>query len=169
MAAALGGCTPPGPPLSRGDAVPESWLTGAPATADSQVVLVWLFRTADCLTCQSLDYAIRRIQAGGDAPPFAAVHVGRTDGESVPRHFFRGRRIRVASLVTVSPGEFRGAAGSTPLPALLVTRGRRVAWTSALPRGVTTAEQLDSLIQDVRGAVAAGGTSVPPRGSRDRR
>lgn len=146
-------CTPTGAALSRGDAVPESWLGNEAAAADSQVILVWLFRTADCLTCQSLDYAVRRIQARAEAPPFVAVHVGRHDQEEVPRHFFRSRRIRVASLVTVSPREFRAAAGETPLPALLVTSGRRVAWTSALPQGVATAEQLDSLVRDVHGAV----------------
>lgn len=134
------------------DTVPAEWIARPGAFAQS-TTLVWLFRTDDCLTCQSFDYAVRRLQAiYGDSVPFVAVHIGDASREQVPRSFFRSRRISVARLITVPPRSFRRSDREGKLPALLVVHGRRVVWTSTLPQGVATAAQVDSIVRSVREA-----------------
>jgi hypothetical protein len=155
---AAAACTSSNEELRAGGTVPAEWLTagGAPAVPAGQTTLVWVFRTDDCLTCQSFDYAVRRLQATyGDSLPFVAVHVGDAARERVPRSFFRARRIQVARSVTLSPRRFRRSHRETGLPALLVVRGSTVAWSSALPAGVANAGQLDSLVQDVKERVSS--------------
>ena len=154
---AAGACASSAEELRAGGTVPAEWLTagGAPAMPARQTTLVWVFRTDDCLSCQSFDYAVRRLQATyGDSVPFVAVHVGDAAREQVPRSFFRARRIQVARSVTLSPRRFSRSYRETGLPALLVVRGSTVAWSSSLPSGVASAAQLDSLVQEVRTQVS---------------
>ncbi|HLM68795.1 MAG TPA: hypothetical protein VK358_14745 [Longimicrobium sp.] len=151
--------TPAEEELRAGTTLPSGWFAepAAPAGADAQTRLVWVFRTADCLSCQSFDYAVRRLQSTyGDSLPFVAVHVGDAEREQVPRSFFRARRIQVARTLTLPPRQFSRRYRDTGLPALLVVRGSTVAWSSSLPAGVADAAQMDSLIQDVRRKVSEG-------------
>jgi hypothetical protein len=151
--------TPAKEELRAGTTLPSDWLaeTAAPVAAGAQTSLVWVFRTADCLSCQSFDYAVRRLQTTyGDSLPFVAVHVGEAESEQVPRSFFRARRIQVARTLILSPRQFSRRYRDTGLPALLVVRGSTVAWSSSLPDGVANAAQLDSLIRDVRRKVSEG-------------
>ncbi|MCA1791506.1 MAG: hypothetical protein LC667_17155 [Thioalkalivibrio sp.] len=157
---ATGACTRPANELRAGETVPDKWLAtdGAAGAALAETKLVWVFRTADCLTCQSFDYAVRRLQSTyGDSLPFFAVHVGEPAREQVPRSFFLARRIRVARTVTLSPRQFSRYYRDTGLPALLVVRGSTVVWSSSLPSGVVNASQLDSLVQDVGQQVSGPG------------
>lgn len=161
LALASGACrsAPAVRPLRTGAEVPAEWLADAPApaTAPGATSLVWVFRTEDCLNCQSFDYAIRRLQAlHRDSVPLVAVHVGSPDREQVPRAFFRSRRIDVDRRVTVSPRAYQRAYGPGGLPALLVVREGRVVWSSELPSGVATPAQLDSLVRSVRAAASRG-------------
>ena len=150
---ATGACTAPAGELRAGGSVPAEWLaTGTRSgSAVGPTQLVWVFRTADCLSCQAFDYAVRRLQATyDDSLPLVAVPVGQTSRDQVPRSFFRARRIRISRTITLSPRQFSRRYGDSGLPALLVVRGSTVVWSSALPAGVANATQLDSLIQHVR-------------------
>lgn len=164
---AASACAPPGEELRAGSTLPPEWLAAGDAagSAAKETRLVWVFRTADCLSCQSFDYAVRRLQAVyGDSLSLVAVHVGETARAQVPRSFFRARRIQVDRTVTLSPRQFEGRYGNTALPALLVVRGSTVAWSSTLPAGVANAAQLDSLVRQVRrhvpGSDGGGETAV---------
>ncbi len=150
---ATGACAAPAGELRAGGSVPAEWLVpdDKPASAAGRTHLVWVFRTADCLSCQSFDYAVRRLQSTyGDSLPLVAVHVGEVSRAQVPQSFFRARRIRISRTITLSPRQFGRRYGDGGLPALLVVRGSTVAWSSALPAGVANATQLDSLVQRVR-------------------
>lgn len=153
---ATGACAAPAGELRAGGSVPAEWLAtgGTSGSAAAPTQLVWVFRTADCLSCQSFDYAVRRLQSAyGDSLPLVAVHVGETSRAQVPGSFFRARRIRISRTTTLSPRQFGRRYGDAGLPALLVVRGSTVVWSSALPSGVANATQLDSLIQRVRAHV----------------
>lgn len=153
VALAASACAPPGEELRAGSTLPAEWLAAeAPSgSAAGETRLVWVFRTADCLSCQSFDYAVRRLQAAyGDSLPLVAVHVGEAARAQVPRSFFKARRVQVDRTVTLPPRRFEERYGGTALPALLVVRGNTVAWSSTLPAGVADAVQLDSLVRHVR-------------------
>lgn len=146
--------------------MPREWLPAglpasvdalsAPPAADSAVTLLWAFRTNDTFSCQSFDYVMRRLQGTHAAAlPLAAVHVGGPSGEEVAEQFFRSRRIRVAHQVTVAPRRFRREFEDPGLPALMVVRGKRIEWSSTLPQGVSTPEQVDSVVRRALRAVPA--------------
>lgn len=154
-------CGPPDRTLRTGDTIPGEWLpaplpasASALVAADSTVTLLWAFRTNDTFSCQAFDYVIRRLQGTHAASlPFAAVHVGTPSGEAIAEQFFRSRRIRVTHRVTVAPRRFRREFVDPGLPSLMVVRGGRIAWSSALPQGVATPEQVDSVVRRALRAV----------------
>lgn len=129
--------------LANGATVPSEWL---PPSAQDGPGVVWVFRTNDCLTCQSLDYSIRRMQRVHREVPLTTVHVGKVADAEIPRAFFRNRRLAAASAVDVPPGEFRRTYGDVTFPVLLIRRGDRITWSSAggsQPR--LTEQTIDSL------------------------
>lgn len=154
LALALAACSAGEAPraLALGDSVPAEWLP--PAGAAGGTPLVWVFRTADCLQCQGLDYPLRRLQAShGGVVPLVAVHVGAEADTALVRAFFAQRRLRVARLVTLSPRRFRRAFPGAELPALYLVRGGEVAWTStARPVPGAGPVRLDSVVSALRAA-----------------
>jgi hypothetical protein len=150
--AAVAACAPAGEELTAGRAFPGEWDPEARqehgAAGAGATFIAWVFRTEDCLSCDSFDYAVRRSQAAlPEAVPLVAVHVGSPSAEQVARSFFAGRRIRVDRYVTVSPHRFRRLAGPSALPAVVLVREGRVAWTSALPEGVSTPAEFEALLR----------------------
>jgi hypothetical protein len=139
--------------LAAGMALPAEWLS---AGNDARVPVagagvVWVFRTADCLSCQSIDYVVRRLTAAhGDSLRVLAIHIGDEAGRSVVDRFITSRRVALDALTTVSPREFSRHFRSTALPALLVVQGDRVEWSSAIPQGVAELTQIDSVVRAVR-------------------
>ena len=122
--------------------------------------MVWVFRTADCLSCQSIDYVVRRLNAAhGDSLRVLAIHIGDQAGRSVVDRFVTTRRVALDGLVTISPREFSRHFRSTALPALLVVGGDRVEWSSAIPRGVAGLAQIDSVVRAVRSRASDGGST----------
>jgi hypothetical protein len=156
---AAGACTggaPAAPALVPGDSVPALWIGGVGAGAGTP--LVWVFRTEDCLTCQGLDYPLRRVQAAyGARVPLVAVHVGATADSTVARSYFARKRLNVSRLVTISPREFRRSFGEPGLPALYMVRDGRVAWSSnaRIDPGAGPV-RLDSLLRALRAETAVG-------------
>jgi hypothetical protein len=166
-AAWLPGCSPDAGEagaIRAGEPVPREWLPlpgGDAGTVSPGTALVWVFRTRDCMTCQSFDYTIRRLQAiYRDSVPFAAAHVGTEPEASVPEAFFTSRRIKVSRSSRHSPREFDRRFPGAALPALLVVREGHIVWSSVLPQGISTSEQVDSIIRAARAAASGQGSSV---------
>jgi hypothetical protein len=162
LAALIAACSPGAAEegsMRAGEPVPREWLPLAQAEAgagSAETSLVWVFRTRDCMTCQSFDYTIRRLQAiYRDSVPFAAVHVGTKAEASVPEAFFTSRRIKVSRSSRHSPREFDRRFPGAALPSLLVVREGRIVWSSVLPQGVSTSEQVDSIVRAARAAAAS--------------
>lgn len=121
--------------------MPAAWGT------DGRPAVVWVFRTEDCLSCQALDYSLRRLQRtrGADVS-LVAVHVGRASDGGIPAAFFASRRLDLAARTDVSPRRFRRAYGDVTLPVLLLVRGDTIAWSSAAPgEPRLTPARIDSL------------------------
>lgn len=150
LLAACGGAAPARAVLATGAPAPSEWAVPAWSPAPRTYV-VWVVRTEDCLTCQEVDYALRRVQArfGGDVP-LLVVHVGRARSETIPREFLRSRRVDAAFL-TLSPGAFARRFGDPVVPALHVVDGGVIAWSSAdlRSRGALRVP-LDSLVAGFR-------------------
>lgn len=152
LAAAVAACSPPGEELTAGRAFPRAWHPDAQQNADQTQAggpfIAWMFLTENCLSCDSFDYAVRRSQAAVPASvPLVAVHVGSRSAEQIPRSFFASRRVRVDRYVTVSSRDFRRLAGPSALPAIVLVKEGRIAWTSALPQGVSTAAEFEGLLR----------------------
>jgi hypothetical protein len=129
LATACGGGDPAR--LHTGAAVPAEWRAGA---RDGRPSVIWVFRTEDCLTCQALDYSLRRLQRSHAVDvSLVAVHVGRREHAGIPRAFFASRRLVPAAAVDVSPRAFRRRYGDATLPVLLLARGDSILWSSANP------------------------------------
>jgi hypothetical protein len=156
LASSLPACSQ-GEELLAGAEYPEQWRLEVPServgSREPDLTIAWHFRTEDCLSCDSFDYAVRRIQATlQDSVPLLAVHVGSDRQAEIPRHFFRSRRIRVTKQVTVSERQFRQVAGNTTLPSVVLVKDGQVAWTSAAPDGVATPVELATFVQMLRAA-----------------
>lgn len=152
-------CSDRRPDLAAGMTLPPAWLAdGSHAQAPAAGTgVVWVFRTADCLSCQSIDYVVRRLSAAhGDSLRVLAIHIGDQAGRSVVDRFIAGRRVGLDGLITISPREFSRHFRSTALPALLVVGGDRVEWSSAIPQGVAELAQIDSVVRAVRARVPRG-------------
>lgn len=117
-----------------GTAVPGGWDSLA-ASLDwrSDVYVVWLFRTEDCLGCQTVDYPLRRLNAElGGSVPILAVQVGSAEDSVLANGFFHEHRVPVNTLLSVDP---RSRAGSKIshgwlIPALYVVEQGRLAWAA---------------------------------------
>lgn len=128
--------------LEPGEPVPAAWGT------DGRPAIVWVFRTEDCLSCQALDYSLRRLQRtrGADVS-LVAVHVGRESDSGIAAAFFASRRLALAARTDVSPRRFRRAYGEVTMPVLLLVRGDTIAWSSAAPgEPRLTPARIDSLL-----------------------
>lgn len=134
--------------LSRGSMVPAQWMAPGADTAGNASIL-WVFRTEDCLTCQNMDYPVRKVQSSfGPSVPLFAVHVGSEEQAAIPQSFFRTRRLRVEQSVNVPLRDFRNEFGDVALPALYVVKGRRILWSSVSDSaGPSGAVQLDTLVR----------------------
>ena len=167
------GCAPDDVvPLRVGTEVPATWRPEGGARPE--VYLVWIARTRDCLSCQEIDFDLRRVQARFHGTvPLVALHVGAAEDEGVPRAFLRTRRVE-AQVRTVSPRAFRRLHGDAVVPSLHLVRDGRIAWTSALrPRPGDGPVRLDTLVARARGADPsltpppgpdAGGDTASPSG-----
>lgn len=152
-AAVVAACAPSGEELVATRPFPAVWQPQG--DTGSVPFMAWLFRTEDCLSCDSFDYAVRRSQASLPlAVPLVAVHVGSVGDEQVPRSFFAARRIRVDRHLTVTPREFRRMAGASALPAVVLVKEGRIAWTSSVPQGVSTPAQFEGLVRAFHGTGA---------------
>lgn len=117
--------------LLPGEPLPSDWSADR---TSGRAAVVWVFRTKDCLSCQALDYSLRRLQRTyNDRVALVAVHVGRDADAGVPAAFFASRRLHTAVAVDVSPRRFRRRYGDVTLPVLLLARGDTIAWSSAGP------------------------------------
>lgn len=102
------------------------WMDELPDANAPQAV--WVFRSQDCLSCQSTDFFLRkaqRITAGRLS--ITAIHVGWDDDSLVARSFLEKARL-VANVVHLSPTTYASYwPGKTP-PHLLLLKDRRVVW-----------------------------------------
>lgn len=129
---AAGACGGESARLDAGQPVPAEWRAGA---ADGRPSVIWIFRTEDCLTCQALDYSLRRLQrAHAGEVSLVAVHVGRHEDAGIPQAFFTSRRLKLSTMAEVSPRAFRRRYGDAVLPVLLLARGDSIVWSSVNPR-----------------------------------
>ncbi|HEU0014136.1 MAG TPA: hypothetical protein VFQ45_10655 [Longimicrobium sp.] len=132
--------------LAAGKPAPAEW-TPVEWRRPVPVYVVWLVRTADCLSCQFADYEFRRVAARfGPEVPLLTVHVGRPAAATVPQGFLRSRRLQ-SRVQTISPAEFARRHGDATLPAILLVRDGVIAWTSSArpPKG-TPPVRLDTLV-----------------------
>lgn len=114
--------------------------------------MLWLFKTENCLSCQMMDYHVRRVQVkfGADVP-LVAVHVGADADSLIPRSFFFQKRLDVSRTITVAPREFGARFSQTDLPAVLVVSNGRIAWSSVSVGGPAGASiRLDSVVGSLR-------------------
>jgi hypothetical protein len=128
--------------LARGAELPAEWL---PGSASDGPGIVWIFRTDDCLTCESLDYSLRRLQRSHPEIPLSTVHVGRADDAGIPRAYLADRRVTVAAVINIPPKVFRRAYGEVTLPALVIRKGDEITWSSIGSRSGLTRATIDSL------------------------
>lgn len=144
-------CGQPPAALAPGGMLPDGWHSRA---ASAQPAVVWIFRTDDCLSCEAMDYSLRRLQrAYGDRVGLIAVHVGREADAGIPAAFFASRRLRTAAAVDVPRRTFRRVYGDVSLPVLLLVRGDTIAWSSAAPgEPRLTPERIDSVFAAEPGA-----------------
>ncbi|HEX8391924.1 MAG TPA: hypothetical protein VF665_06130 [Longimicrobium sp.] len=122
--------TPEAALLKPGSTIPAVWRDST--SAGGGPTLFWVFRTNDCLTCQNLDYQVRRVQRRfGGRLHFVAVHVGSPRDESIPRAYLRERRVR-AELRTVSSAEMRRVLPDGAIPAIYLADGALIRWHTRL-------------------------------------
>lgn len=148
--------------LDEGRLVPTEWRIQA---SDPRPSVIWVFRTEDCLTCQALDYSLRRLQRthAGEVS-LVAVHVGQPEHAGIPRAFFASRRLKLAATPEVSPREFHRRYGDVALPVLLLSRGDSIVWSSASPgQPRLTVEGIDSLFNSHLAASVGLGQDVRTR------
>jgi hypothetical protein len=140
------GCSPVQPELTVGTTLSAEWFS----TYSEQTVagdgILWLFRTADCLSCEELDFAVRRVNAAMPQMPVLALHVGTQKERRLVERFLVERRVLVESLVTLSPREFQRTYGSPVLPALLIHEGGKVVWMSTHQMDQQRPTRLDSIV-----------------------
>lgn len=150
--------------LQTGAAAPAEWQIAPPLRPRTH--LVWLVRTADCLTCQDVDYAFRRVHARwGRDVPLMVVHVGSRRSESVPRAFLESRRV-AASFQTVSPRAFARRFGDAVIPAIYLINDGLIAWTSSDLRTPGAAKiSLDSIVAAHRPPRRPASRAAAPVGS----
>jgi hypothetical protein len=135
-------------PMALHSAVPAAWHPIPAARAST--FMLWVFRTEDCLSCQALDYELRRVQRRyGHRIPLVAVHIGGAKHESVARAFLTTRRVQ-ASLVTVPPSEYRRLFGESVLPSVHVVQEGRIAWSAEIFNDTTPlAPRLDRALHSL--------------------
>jgi hypothetical protein len=131
--------------LVVGDTVPSEWTDGKGTQA-----LLWTFRTRDCLSCDELDREIRRIQMEHRPTlPLLALHVGVPADSTIPRAFFRSRRVQVKSLRHIGERSFHRRYPEAILPTLYLVRQGRVVWMSTSQGTYDAATpSLDSILSD---------------------
>ena len=119
LALCLSGCLDGGQgrrfPLAEGDAVPSAAVGNGP-------VLVWTFRSADCLTCKLANpaWVVRRLQTrSGDGLETVVVAVGKTteDERALVEGFLASERIS-ARIALRTPRGYGREFGPAPMPAL---------------------------------------------------
>lgn len=125
--------------LARGSVAPAAW-TAAVADGQTGPFVVWLFRSRDCLTCESFDYEVRRVQLRyGQRVPLLAVLMGPASDTTIARRFLASRRLKAYLL--------RTTVRFSPAPLLLVVRRDRIVWLrSSLGGAELNAIGLDSSV-----------------------
>lgn len=103
-------------------------LTGNPEADGSpseRIVVTWVFRAEDCLSCQAFPGEIRRVLKDHvGSIRFAAVQVGEPDDTAVTNAFFRREQLN-PHYIQMSPAAYRATFGILPLPAIyVVVNGR---------------------------------------------
>lgn len=91
------------------------------------VIVTWVFRTEDCLTCQAFPAEIRRaLKEHGESIRFAAIQVGAPGDTTVAKAFFERERLN-PRYVQVRSNDYRATFGDLPLPAIyVIVNGRLV-------------------------------------------
>jgi hypothetical protein len=111
----------PGPALRPGDVLP----VGQAAPRGDGVVLAWVFRSQDYLTCAAPAAELRRVQrAFGADVRIVAVAVGSEHRDWLPA-FFRRERVDVRP-VFLEEDEYHARFGGSPLPAMYLLRDGRI-------------------------------------------
>ncbi len=111
-------CDPP--------ATPGDWVNGLPDADALQAV--WVLRTKDCFSCQSLDFLIRRAQQKSSGRlPVTVIHVGWEADSLVPRSLLHHARI-AAEVVHLSPKSYQGYWAGREPPHLYLVHNGRVVW-----------------------------------------
>jgi hypothetical protein len=152
LASLLPACSRPQPEIATGTMLPEAWFPpSGPGEQIGTPGVMWVFRTADCLSCEELDFALRRLKATLPDVEIRALHVGTSQERRLVERFLTGRRVGVQSTVTVSPREFQRAYGATALPAILIHSGGEVVWVSTRAGVPMQPATLDSLIRRIVG------------------
>lgn len=91
------------------------------------VIITWVFRAEDCLTCQAFPIEIRKIlDKHGAAVRFAAIQVGEAADTAIASAFFRRERLSPHYRQMERSG-YRALFGDLPVPAIFVTINGRLA------------------------------------------
>lgn len=89
---------------------------------------VWVFRTQDCLSCQSFDFLIRRAQQRSSGKlSVSAIHVGREADSLIPRSFLDHARI-AAEIIHLPPTVYEEYWPGRQPPNLFLVENGHVVW-----------------------------------------
>ncbi len=89
---------------------------------------VWVLRTEDCFSCQSLDLLIRRAQRkSSDRLAVTAIHVGWEADSLVPRSILNHARI-AADIIHIPPDAYAAYWPEREPPHLYLVEKRCVVW-----------------------------------------
>ena len=157
-------CTPSGAvPLAPGDTLPTSVRPGA----GTGTHLVWVLHPQDYLLCESHAREVRRAQRqrrGGLVPLTMVAVGGRGDWA---RDFIRRERL-AATVIELSPSQFRSAFGRRAASALYVARGRRVGMSISVTGRAELEDgalsQMLDQIAEVDAGTGARATTITPNG-----
>ena len=113
-------------PSCESHSPPGDWVQGLPDPDALQAV--WVFRTQDCLSCQSYDYLIRRAQQRSlGRLAVSAIHVGWEADSLIPRSLFDHARI-AAEIVHLPPRDYEELWPGRDPPNLFLVHNGRVVW-----------------------------------------
>ena len=120
------------PGLESGSAIPSGLVDlgvvdRAPDPATTYVI--WVVDAEACLSCQTPDYALRRLM-GRDSTQLRVLHVGDARDEALVKSFLRERRLPMPA-ASISASVAHRVFGARNRPFLFVVRADTVRWVGA--------------------------------------
>jgi hypothetical protein len=113
-----------------GDSLPEAVRRRLNGRAGLRAV--WILRTRDCMTCQSFDYELRRLQARhGTTVPITVVHIAPRSGDRDALRAFLGQRRVSADVVEIAEEDLPEAWRHASTPELYLAGQDRVLWVGS--------------------------------------